>query len=50
MDGREEFRILKKCWREKKKKHGEEEREIQSEKWKKWKDQCKRKMDVCRAE
>jgi hypothetical protein len=33
MDGREEYSILTECWREKKKKHGEEgEREILSEK------------------
>jgi hypothetical protein len=32
MDGREECRILTECWREKKKKHGEEgEREILAE-------------------
>jgi hypothetical protein len=33
IDGREECRILTDCWREKKKKHGEEgEREILSQK------------------
>jgi hypothetical protein len=46
MDGREESRILKEYWREKK---IQGERKIQSEKRKKWKDQCKRKMNVCRA-
>jgi hypothetical protein len=50
MDGREECRILRECWREKK----NTEREILSKKWvcqrRSGKIESKRKMDACRAE